>query len=102
MGVRKREKRLQTKLGDDELKALDEAYLKKLKDLFGILFENISAKDADALKHFDNGCKLLREARGYARNMIAGADHESPAHRTGPPRAQRKKRTDKNPRSASS
>jgi hypothetical protein len=53
---------------DDELKALDEAYLKKLKDLFGILFENISAKDADALKHFDNGCKLLREARGYARS----------------------------------
>jgi hypothetical protein len=87
---------------DDELKALDEAYLKKLKDLFGILFENISAKDADALKHFDNGCKLLREARGYARNMITGADHESPAHRTGPPRAQRKKSTDEIPRSASS
>jgi hypothetical protein len=61
------------------------------KPLFGILFENISAKDADALKHFDNGCKLLREARGYARNMITGADHESPAHRTGPPRHNERK-----------
>jgi hypothetical protein len=77
---------------DDELRALDEAYLKKLKDLFGILFENMAAKDADALKHFDNGRKLLREARGYSRDMITGEDQESVAHRTGPTHVQRKKK----------
>jgi hypothetical protein len=77
---------------DDELKALDEAYLKQFKHLFGVLFEHMAAKDADALEHFDNGRKLLREARGYVRDMITGEDQESVAHRIGPTRAERKKK----------
>ncbi len=77
---------------DDELKALDDAYLKKFKELFGILFENMASKDANALKHFKDGRKLLREARGHVRDMITGENQESVAGRMGPARVQRKKK----------
>jgi mRNA-degrading endonuclease RelE of RelBE toxin-antitoxin system len=60
---------------DDELKALDEAYLKKFKDLFGSLFENMAAKDADALKHFE------AQKRGEAGEMRARYPKDRPGLR---------------------